>query len=199
MKTITLPLVAIALAIGCGSHVNGPHLTPAPMPEGEDWGGVYYNEVFGYAHLVVSQDNKIWGRYLWTNQSHCGEISGTIEQNVVHFQWTEQPTGQVVPTGQGSSGHGYWIYSVNKDKLGQLKGEYGLKDDETGEGKWDCLKQKNIPANPDSIKCAVAADVPATQDTWDNGQKNGNGDGTTPTTPTAEPSSTDSSTPPPPL
>jgi hypothetical protein len=168
------------------------------MPEGEEWTGVYFNQVYGMAH-IIEHDGKIWGRYKWQNQSHWGEINGTVQNNVAHFDFTEYVVGPVAPN-QEIKGHGYWVYAMNGDNLGTLTGEFGEGDADRGTGTWNCLKQKNIRADPDSIKADVQSDVPATGDMWDKGSsKPSNGDQSTPT---PAPSSTDSSdpnqTPPPP-
>jgi hypothetical protein len=163
--------LSVCLAVTSCSHARTVTIVAGPMPEGEEWTGVYYNPVYGYAH-ILDRDGKIWGRYKWANQSRWGEISGTTDGNVVHFDWTEYDTSPVAP-GESRKGKGYWVYKLNKDNLGTLKGEYGLDDNETGGGEWDAIKQKGMHPNPDSIKADVKSDVPVTTDSWDNGADGG--------------------------
>ena len=65
------------------------------MPAGESWVGVYYNPVYGYLHMV-EQDGNIVGRWKRTDSSHWGELSGTVEGNVMHFTWKEHNTAASV-------------------------------------------------------------------------------------------------------
>jgi hypothetical protein len=166
---------AAVTATGC-SHGKTATVVAGQMPDGEVWTGVYFNPVYGYMHLI-DRDGKIWGRYKWANQSHWGEINGTADGNVVHYDWTEYDTSPVAP-GEARKGHGYWVYKLNKDHIGALTGEFGLDDDETGAGKWEALKMKNMKADPDSVKADVKADVPIQGDTWDSA-----GDGGSPPPP----------------
>lgn len=184
---------ASVICTSCGGGAKAPTLTSSPMPEGEVWTGVYFNQVYGMAH-ILEHDGKIWGRYKWQNQSHWGEISGTVDGNVAHFTWTEYVVGPVAP-GQEKTGHGYWVYALNADKIGSLTGQFGYGEDEVGQGNWNALKQKNIPANPDSIKADVASDVPATGDSWDKGGNGGATDPTAPAPTTPAPAPTDAPAP----
>lgn len=156
-----------ATGVACNSHhVNSVHITPGTMPEGQEWTGVYFNPVYGYAHIIENGD-KIWGRYKWANQSHWGEISGTVEGNVAHFEWTEHDVNPVAPN-EARHGHGYWVYKMNKDNIGSLTGEFGLDDDEAGDGKWDALKMKDMKANPNSVTADVKADSYTNTDSLDS-------------------------------
>jgi hypothetical protein len=179
------------VATGCGPKTAPASAVKAgPMPEGEEWTGVYFNQVYGMVH-ILEHDGKIFGRYKWQNQSHWGQIDGTVDGNVAHFTWKEYVVGPVAPN-QEKSGKGYWVYSINNDKIGALSGEFGEDDNEVGTGRWDCLKQKNVKPDPDSIKADVASDIPATQDSWDKG----GGGATDPTAPSSEPAPSNSSDPP---
>ncbi len=171
IRSLLLAAPVFLLAASCGSHGKTATIVAGQMPEGEEWTGVYFNPVYGYAH-ILDRDGKIWGRYKWANQSHWGEINGTADGNVVHFEWTEYDTSPVAP-GESRKGHGYWVYKLNKDHIGALTGEYGVDDDETGGGKWDALKMKNMKPDPDSVKADVKADVPVQQDQWNNGDDKG--------------------------
>jgi hypothetical protein len=49
-----------------------------------------------------------------------------------------------------TKGKGYFVYKVNKENIGELTGEYGLRDDETG-STWNNVKQLRMPPDLKSI------------------------------------------------
>ena len=126
---------------GSSSGAKVASVQSGPMPDGESWTGVYFHPVFGYLHLVEQGSNVI-GKWERADKSAYGDLSGTQSGNVVHFTWKEHKYGQVGPSGE-SKGKGYFIYKMNADRQGELKGEYGLGDDETGSS-WDCKKQSRM-------------------------------------------------------
>ena len=136
---VCLSTAALAVA-GCGGS-EGPkvaNVKPGPMPEGQQWNGVYYHQVYGFLHLQ-QEGETIVGRWKRTDQSYWGEMSGTVTGNVVHYTWKEHKIG-MVGAASTTHGKGYFVYTVNKDGIGFLKGEYGLNDDDSG-SEWSCLKQ----------------------------------------------------------
>jgi hypothetical protein len=153
--------------LGCGntSGAKMASVTPGPMPEGEEWTGVYYNELYGNLHIVEEGSNII-GRWKRANQSHWGELSGTKEGNVVRFQWKEHQYGQVGPQAT-TSGKGYFVYKLGENKFWELHGELGEDADETGHP-WKAIKQTNKKANLDEIKGELGgSELPAVPEEWD--------------------------------
>lgn len=94
---------ALAIAggalVACGSpDAKFGNIKAGELPSGESWGGVYYNPVYGYLHMVEEGGNIV-GRWKRTDGSHWGELSGTFEGNVAHYTWKEHQYGAVGPSG----------------------------------------------------------------------------------------------------
>ena len=141
-------LIATATCVGCGGPSGKTASVAAgDMPAGQEWNGVYFHPVFGRLHLV-EQGNNVVGKWQRTDKSQWGELSGTKVGNVLHFEWTEHKYGLVGPSAS-VKGKGYFVYKVGPDGIGQLKGEYGLGEDEVG-STWDCVKQMagKVPEQP---------------------------------------------------
>ncbi len=153
-----------AATTGCGSSQASKfgNVKAGEMPSGESWVGVYYNQVYGYLHMV-EQEGSIVGRWKRTDGSHWGEMSGTVEGNVLHFQWIEHTYGSVGPSSD-SKGTGVFVYKMG-ESAPELTGLYWLADsDKTG--KWDCVKQINLKPDLGSITGDNPGDQPAAQDKW---------------------------------
>ena len=152
---------------GCGT-TSGPkvaNVKAGEMPSGEEWGGVYYSEVFGNLHLIEN-GNGIVGRWQRTTKSHWGELEGTREGNLLRYTWHEKQYGQVGPQAT-TSGKGYFVYAIDNNGFPTLKGEYGTSQDEVGSA-WTAIKQRGKKANFDEIKGELGgSETPAIQDEWD--------------------------------
>ncbi len=162
-------MVGVALAasplVACDSQKTAKfaEVKPGDMPEGEAWPGVYFNEVYGYLH-IVEQDGAVSGRWKRKDGSHWGELSGTAQGNVLHFTWKEHRYGAVGPSGD-SRGSGMFVFKMPDTKIPELTGQYAL-DDSDQVGQWNCVKQMNLKPDPNSINGDNPADTPATQDKW---------------------------------
>jgi len=137
------------LGAGCGGHGAAfPGVTAGPMPADQTWPGVYYNPVYGNLHLT-EQDNSVVGRWRRTDSSHWGELSGTVEGNLLRFKWTEHTYGSVGPAAD-LRGNGIFVYKIGQNDVPELDGKYALEDrDETGD--WHCVKQLNVKPDLNSI------------------------------------------------
>jgi hypothetical protein len=159
---------ATSLVAGCGSG-GGPataNVQAGSLPDGESWQGVYFNQVFGYLHIMDQGDHFV-GRWKRTDGGKWGEMSGTVTGNVVHFTWKEHTYGMTGPSAT-RGGKGYFVYKMGANNIAELKGEYGNGADETG-AEWNLVKQKGMKADLDSIKGDVGAtDVPAAEGGWDS-------------------------------
>jgi len=135
---------------GCSDSGGAKHASVAsgPMPEGETWTGVYFHPVFGYLHMQEEGSNVV-ARWKRTDHSYWGELSGTTTGNVLHFTWKEHKIG-MVGASSTTHGKGYFQYKVNKEGIGELAGQYGLNDDETGSS-WNNVKQVRMPPDLKSI------------------------------------------------
>jgi hypothetical protein len=138
------------LATGC-SGPNEPknaNVASGPMPEGEEWTGVYFHPVFGYLHMQETGTSVI-GRWKRTDHSYWGELSGTATGNVFHYTWKEHKIGMVGASAT-THGRGYFVYKVNKENIGELDGEFGLNESEIG-STWKNVKQLRMPPDLKSI------------------------------------------------
>jgi hypothetical protein len=132
------------------------------MPSGQNWEGVYYNPVYGYLH-VVGNEGALTGRWKRTNASAWGELSGQAEGNVLHFTWTEHKYGEVGPASD-AQGSGVFVYKVGENDVGELDGQYAVKDSDSV-GEWHCVKQMNVKPDIKSINGDNPMGTPQT-DEW---------------------------------
>jgi len=149
----------VVVAACGGEGAKASNVTPGDMPEGETWSGVYYHPVYGYLHMV-EQDTNVVGRWKRTDQSAWGEMSGTKQGNVVHFTWKEHKYGMVGPSAS-SHGKGYFVFKLNSNKTGELDGQFGLDNDETG-SEWHLVKQQRMQPDLNSITADAPAGQPGT-------------------------------------
>jgi hypothetical protein len=140
---------ALAFA-GCGGtpEAKTANVPAGPMPDGEQWTGVYFHPVFGYLHMQES-GSTIVGRWKRTDHSYWGELSGTTSGNVLHYAWKEHKIG-MVGAAATTHGKGYFVYKVNKESIGELDGEFGLNESEVGSS-WKNVKQLRMPPDLKSI------------------------------------------------
>lgn len=145
---MTLAVTAITAAagsalVGCGTpQAVFPEVKSGDMPEGESWEGVYYNQVYGYLHLVGKGDELV-GRWKRTDSSHWGELSGQASGNILKFTWTEHRYGAVGPSGD-AHGTGRFVFTAGgENNTPELDGKYALDGSESV-GDWHCVKQTNM-------------------------------------------------------
>ena len=155
---------------GCNgsSGAKTASVTPADMPEGGDWTGVYFDQFYGYFHLV--QDGKaVNGKWIRPQKDRWGELHGDATGNVLKFTWTEYTIGAIGKNAE-KSGRGYMVYSrpAGENVDDKVNGELGRGNDEVGE-KLEGVKQRN--QNPDlgSIGGTGATDI--TGGDWDGDSK----------------------------
>jgi hypothetical protein len=156
--------VAAGTAIGCGSaQAKFGVVKGGEMPSGETWVGVYYNPVYGYLHMIEQEGNLV-GRWKRTDGSHWGELSGTVEGNVVHFTWKEHKYGGVGPSAD-SKGSGVFQFKMGPNDIPELLGQYAL-DDSTDVGDWHCIKQKGMKPDINSINGQGVDNMGVTPEGW---------------------------------
>ncbi|OJY25727.1 MAG: hypothetical protein BGO98_34475 [Myxococcales bacterium 68-20] len=149
LATAVTTFAAISV-VGCGGGADPKtaNVASSPMPEGEVWTGVYFHPVYGYLHMQEEGANVV-ARWKRTDQSHWGELSGTTTGNVFRYTWKEHKIGMVGASAT-TKGKGYFVYSVNKEGIGALDGEFGLNDSEVGSS-WKNIKQVRMPVDLKSI------------------------------------------------
>lgn len=159
---VALAVAALGAVVGCGNEGAKFPVTAGEMPEGGSWPGVYYNPVYGYLHLVA-QEGNIVGRWRRTDSSHWGELSGTVEGNVLHFSWTEHKYGAIGPSAD-VKGMGVFVYTPGQNKIAELDGKYALEDSKEI-GDWHCVKQVGLKPDLASITGDNPVE-PAHQEQW---------------------------------
>ncbi len=149
-----------AAVLGCasGTTAKTAKVTPGDMPDGAEWTGVYYSELYGHLH-VVQDGNALSGKWLRPVKDRWGELHGQVTGDVARFSWTEHTIGAVGPN-SNRTGKGYFKYKRpagdNVDDL--IVGEIGVGADEVGEP-WDAIKQRNMMPDLASIGGTGATDI----------------------------------------
>ncbi|WP_437317031.1 hypothetical protein [Sorangium sp. So ce385] len=149
-------------ALGCSSN-------PAPktakveagdMPEGGDWTGVYYSELYGYLHLVRDPNSdSIEGRWLRPVKDRWGELHGSVAGDLIKFSWKERVIGAIGPNST-KEGRGYFKYTrpEGENVDDKIVGEIGRNKDEVGEP-WEAVKQRNMMPDLQSIGGSDSSDI----------------------------------------
>ena len=131
--------LAAGLALGCGGGGGRANLDPGPMPQGGDFTGVYFSPQYGTMQIVQT-GSAVIGEY--EKDERLGRIQGTVQGDVLRFQWEEQRQ-MVAGRTQSTRGRGYFRYSVGSDGDHYIIGEWGIDDDEIGGGPWRGVKARN--------------------------------------------------------
>ncbi|MEB2312171.1 MAG: hypothetical protein OZ921_04135 [Sorangiineae bacterium] len=155
-------------ACGGGQKVVHAAVQPGTMPDGGDWTGVYYSELYGYLHLIKEGDT-VTGCWRNTAGDEFGQMSGKVEGNLLRYSWQNQKIGQVGAAAQ-KAGKGYFKYG--RPKAGEadvIDGQWGTGESDAGDT-WTAVKQERQV--PDCKKV-----IP---DRYDRGNVGGGWDDATP-------------------
>lgn len=162
-------IAGAACALLLGTTALGCSSTPAPktakvqagdMPEGGDWTGVYYSELYGYLHLVQDQNSdSIEGRWIRPVKDRWGELHGSVAGDLIKFTWTEHVIGAIGPNST-KEGRGYFKYTrpEGENVDDKVVGEIGRNKDEVGEP-WEAVKQRNMMPDLKSIGGTGSSDI----------------------------------------
>ena len=162
LRKITLAAVLSALpAFGCGPGTPDAKLAsvqPGAMPAKGDWEGVYYSPLFGTLHLK-KKGGGVFGAWMTPMKDIAGRLDGTTDGNVMKFSWESHIIGLVAPNSK-KNGKGYFVYTrpAGENIDDEIHGEVGKGEDEVGT-KWDGVKQRNVPSDPESIMGAGSSEV----------------------------------------
>lgn len=173
-RSMTFAFAAGALALaGCNGGGGAPKLatvTPGDMPEGADWTGKYFDQIYGYFHMV-QEGKTVSGKWERPQKDRWGEMHGEATGNVLKFTWTEYTKGAVGQNAQ-KTGRGYFVYKrptgENVDDV--IDGELGRNQDEVGD-KVNCVKQRNEKPDLESIGGTQPTDFNGGD--WDGENKEG--------------------------
>jgi hypothetical protein len=136
-SALAVCIVGVGL-LGCGG--GNPALVAGPMPENGTFTGVYHSPQYGEMHMVQN-GNAVVGKYQIDERS--GKIQGEANGDLMQFEWVEYKA-LVSNRPQETRGHGYFRYVVSKENEGehQLKGRWGLGEDDRNGGEWTAYKSK---------------------------------------------------------
>jgi hypothetical protein len=155
---------------GGGTKAKTANVTPADMPEGADWTGVYFDQLYGYFH-IVQEGKTVSGKWERPAKDKWGELHGEATGNVLKFTWSEYTVGAVGPAAQ-RDGKGYFVYSrpSGENVDDKIDGEIGRGQDEVGE-KLSGVKQRLKMPDLGSIGGTGATDIGGGD--WDGEKKEG--------------------------
>lgn len=167
VMALALPLALSA----CGGpkEAKNANVKAGSMPEGGEWAGVYYSQLYGYLH-ILADGSSANGAWRTTAGDSFGELNGEIDGNLLKYTWQERRIG-AVGADANRKGQGYFVYTVPKaGEAHEIVGEWGLGDENAG-NEWRAVKQKNMQPNPDSVKPDEIEGRVTGVDEWDDGAK----------------------------
>ncbi len=146
-------LLIMPLATACNKSGKGPktaNVTAGEMPIGGEWTGVYYDPYYGNLHLIAEGD-MISGKWRKDAGDSWGELSGTVDGNLLRYDWVEHKIGMIGASAE-VKGKGYFLYkeAENPNDPDVIQGERGIGEDEVG-SEWKGIKQANVVPDPDSV------------------------------------------------
>lgn len=171
LSFLVLALPLVASACGGTKEVKRANPQPGPMPEGGEWSGVYYSQIYGYLH-ILADGSAVNGAWRTTAGDSFGELNGEIDGNLLKYAWTERRIG-AVGADANRKGQGYFVYTIPKEgEAHEIVGEWGLGDENAG-NEWRAVKQKNMEPNPASVKPDEIEGRVTGVDAWDDGDSGG--------------------------
>lgn len=148
--SVVLSLSATLVACGGGNEPKVANAKAGSLPEGGEWNGVYYSPLFGYLHLV-SDNRSANGAWRTAAGDAWGEMSGTIEGDLLKYEWTERKIG-AIGADATKKGHGYFRYTIpNPGEPHKIIGEWGLGESNAG-NPWEAVKQIRMEPKPETVR-----------------------------------------------
>ena len=158
-----------ALYGGCGGapkHV----IQVGPMPDGGSFTGVWFSPQYGEMHIEQNGSSAI-GRY--TKDERSGRIQGTVEGDVLRFEWTESRE-LIVGRPTETKGHGYFkLVKHDEDDTWNLDGRWGNDASEHDGGPWTGVKSKTRKPDVQGEGGAAPAATPSSGSSSDEGDYSG--------------------------
>jgi hypothetical protein len=177
-RKFTVLAGVLALALPCatlvachGKSANSADKVSHEMPEGAEWKGVYYSQIYGNLHLV-DDGGELKGAWRTAAGEAWGEMHGKADGALFKYDWVEHKIGMVGPSAD-RKGKGYFVYTrVRKEGSrdpDEIHGQWGLGENSTG-NKWDAIKQVNVEPDLKSVTPDEVERGPAiTGGGWDEG------------------------------
>lgn len=128
------------LLTACGA--SGPKratVTPASMPPGGSFTGVFFSPQYGEMQMVQT-GASIVGEY--HKDERKGRIQGTAQGNLLRFEWSERKE-RIVGRPTESRGRGYFQLLIDSNGDQVLQGEWGTDLNEVGGGPWRAVKSRS--------------------------------------------------------
>lgn len=143
MVSAVAMVAATVLLVGACSTGGVP--SADSMPEGASFSGLWYSEQFEHMYVYTEGDD-VEGVYAYGGG---GTIEGTIEGNLMLFEWEEPPQHEAE---REMSGHGYFQLVVEGAEP-ELRGEWGYDEDRRGAGPWEAEYVREIEeGDPETIE-----------------------------------------------
>jgi hypothetical protein len=144
----------VPVTVACGGTKKDPNtvvdVQPGQMPEGGDWTGVYYSQLYGFLH-VTENSGSVTGAWRTTAGDKWGELFGEVKGDLLKYTWKEHTIGAVGPNAT-TEGAGYFRYTIPKaEEAHEIKGEWGLGENNAGHT-WAAIKQTNREPDPKSVR-----------------------------------------------
>jgi hypothetical protein len=163
--------------VSCGSGSGSAKLANVKvgeMPSGAEWSAEYFSEDIGTIELVAKGD-EAHGKWQRPHKDKWAEFKGTVDGNVLKFDYTEYNLACVGPNCQ-VTGKGVMVYTrpagENVDDV--LNCSIGRKQDEVGYD-FTAKKQRNVAVDIDKIGGTAASDIVGGD--WDKNSEHGKPEG----------------------
>lgn len=173
---VGLSMALVVPAWGCGGSSRRASIPVVPMPSGGSFTGIWHSPQYGEMHLVQTGSHVV-GCYVQNERR--GRIEGSVEGNVLRFQWSERRE-MVVGRPTTTRGRGYFAYTIGDDGDHYIRGEWGADDDETGGGPWNAVRDRRRTRrpNPECTEGTAGESAPDRGDSLEGGDSFGSGSGT---------------------
>lgn len=138
MRTISSMGTGLLLALAAGCGGAGVNIPQGPMPQGGTFTGVWNSPQYGEMHLVQTGSSVV-GEY--TKDERRGRIQGTVQGNVLRFEWSEQRelvAGRPIVT----RGRGFFHYAIGDDGDHYIRGQWGHDQNMSGGGEWNAVRHR---------------------------------------------------------
>lgn len=147
---LLVPLAATACGGSDEDKIAKSNVTAGNMPAEGSWRGVWYDQTYGYLHLL-KEGNNVHGKWRTAAGDKWGEMHGTAEGDLYRFEWEENRIGMFGPNAK-SHGKGYFKYVLPEDENAdhEIRGEWGLGESDAGYP-WKAIKQRRMEPDPNSV------------------------------------------------
>ena len=151
--------LSLAATLACGG--GSANIRVGEMPQGGSYHGVWQSPQYGDMHLCVSGSHVV-GDY--QKDERRGSIQGTIQGDVLRFQW-EEKREMVVGRPSITRGRGWFRLKIGQDNDQYIEGAWGHDDAEEGGGPWNAVRMRR--GSPE--RCNNSSGAGGAEDEYDDG------------------------------